>query len=106
MAATAAATPGSAPPIKIDDRAVTAGLGAQAYLARLAELHDEAAETAYLANLLGRTPWAAAAVGVAGLLTIAISLRSMPSPPLALWLAWMVIAVGLTARVYGRAISS
>jgi len=106
MAATVPATPDSAPQNKIEDKTATAGLGAQAYLSRLAVLHDEAAETAHLANLLGRTPWAAAAVGVAGLLTIVLSLRSMPSPPLALWLAWMVVAVGVTARIYGRAIAS
>jgi hypothetical protein len=106
MAVTAPTTPDTAPQIKVDDKAVTAGLGAQAYLARLEVLHDEAAETAHLSNLLSRTPMAAGAIGLAGLLTIALSLRSMPSPPLALWAAWMVIAVGITARIYGRAIAS
>jgi hypothetical protein len=73
------------------------------YLARLAALHDEAAETAHLANLLGRTPLAASALGVAGIITVIVAFKTMPSPALALWLAMMTIAIAATALVYGRA---
>jgi hypothetical protein len=81
-----------------------AGLGAEAYLARLALLHDEAAETAHLANLLGRTPLAAGALGLAALVTLLATLRTVPSAPLTLWLAALAISVAVTARVYGLAI--
>ncbi len=105
MAATAPVTPVPASQANVEKKVVATGLGAQAYLARLASLHDEAAETAHLANLLGRTPWATTALGAAGLLVIIVSLRSMPSPPLAVWLASMAISIAVTARVYGQAVA-
>src|SRR5580658_9897423 len=39
---------------------------ARAYLTRLSQLHDEAAKTALLANLLGRATYAAAVLAAAG----------------------------------------
>jgi len=100
------ATPAPAPQTAVEKTVTTSlGLGAQAYLARLSTLHDEAAETAHLANLLGRTPWVAGVLGTASLATIIISLRSMPSAPLGVWLASMAIAIAVTARVYGRAVA-
>ena len=91
------------PPVATKEKFPTSLI--HAYLARLAALHDEAAETAYLANLVGRTPWAASLLGVAGLLTVVIAIRSMPLPALALalWLAMLAVAIAATALVYGRA---
>ena len=79
---------------------------AQAYLARLAALHDEAAETAHLANLLGRAPWAASALGVAALGTALASVAQVSSAPLAAWLGLLAIAVAAIARSYSKAIEA
>ncbi|MBS0272812.1 MAG: hypothetical protein JSR55_00080 [Proteobacteria bacterium] len=73
-------------------------------IARLALLHDEARETALLANLLGRTPYAAAALAI-GALAIVIFVRgTMPIAEPAVWLALMLIGVGAMARNYAHAI--
>lgn len=71
-----------------------------AYLAHLAALHDEAAETAYLANLLGRAPWAAGLLGAVGLVTICMNadLASLS------WLVLIGLAVGVVARRYQQTI--
>ncbi len=58
---------------------------ALAEMARLAALHREAEETARLANLLGRAPYAGGAVlalaaGFATSLTV-LTARTPPSPP-------------------------
>ncbi len=78
-----------------------------AYLARLAALHDEAAETAHLANLLGRAPWAAAALGTATLASAALAAaQSVSTTGLFIWLLLMGASVMAIARVYGRAIAA
>jgi hypothetical protein len=55
-------------------------------LARLAALHDEALETAELANLVGRTPWAAALVAGAAMAAFAFA-----GTPVAL--AWALLGL-------------
>jgi len=70
----------------------------RAYIARLAELHDEAAETALLANLLGRVPYLAAI-----LLAVTIATAMLVHAPAAPLLTWVtLIGAGLVAlmRVY------
>jgi hypothetical protein len=79
---------------------------AHAYLARLAALHDEAAETAYLANLLGRAPWAAAALGVVALGCAVASAQSVSMAGIVTWLALVVAGIVAIARSYGQAIAA
>lgn len=81
-------------------------LPAHAYLARLAALHDEAAETAHLANLLGRSPWAAGLLGVAALVTVSFCAQSVSPFSLGVWLVLMTIAVAAIGRSYGKAIEA
>ncbi|HUO94076.1 MAG TPA: hypothetical protein VMU22_14215 [Rhizomicrobium sp.] len=77
---------------------------AHAYLSRLAALHDEAAETAHLANLLGRAPWTAGLLGLGGLGTALVCARSVSSFALAAWLMLVTFAVAAIGRSYGKAI--
>ena len=82
-----------------DDRApVSMGV------AQLALLHDEARETALLANLLGRTSYAASTLAVAALATALLARGTMPVAEPAVWLVLMLIGVGAMARNYSRAI--
>src|SRR5215469_2042961 len=74
---------------------------AHAYLARLASLHDEAAETAHLANLLGRAPWIAGFLGTA---VLATALVSPWTPSLAAWLALMATGIAAIAYNYSKTI--
>ena len=76
---------------------------AHAYLARLAALHDEAAETAHLANLLGRAPWVAGALGVAALATQLAALGTAAS---AVWLGLVAIGIGAIGYNYAKAIEA
>jgi hypothetical protein len=73
-------------------------------IAQLALLHDEARETALLANLLGRTSYAAGALAIAALVTVLLTRGSMPVAEPAAWLVLMLIGVGAMARNYARAI--
>jgi len=73
-------------------------------IAQLALLHDEARETALLANLLGRTSYAAAALAIAALATVLLARGTMPIAEPAVWLVLMLIGVGAMARNYARAI--
>jgi hypothetical protein len=73
-------------------------------IARLALLHDEARETALLANLLGRTPYAAAALAVGALASAILARGTMPIAEPAAWLVLTLIGVGAMARSYARAI--
>jgi hypothetical protein len=73
-------------------------------IARLALLHDEARETALLANLLGRTPYAAAALAVGALITVIFTRGTTPLVEPAVWLVLTLIGVGVMARNYARAI--
>ncbi|HWU27019.1 MAG TPA: hypothetical protein VN154_11520 [Rhizomicrobium sp.] len=90
-------------PATMPEPAIAANLPgplAHAYLARLAALHDEAAETAHLANLLGRTPWASAALGSAALLC---AFTGPWQPSVAAWLGMIAISIGLVAVFCRRA---
>jgi hypothetical protein len=79
---------------------------AHAYLARLAALHDEAAETAHLANLLGRAPWTASVLGVAALVTALLSVSSPFSASLPVWLVLMAAGVGAMGLRYAQALAA
>ena len=77
--------------------------GPRALIARLAELHDEAAETALLANLLGRVPYLAAV-----LLGMACATAVLVHAGIAPLLTWLTLAAaGLVAlmRAYVIAIT-
>jgi hypothetical protein len=73
-------------------------------VARLALLHDEARETALLANLLGRTIYAAAVLACGALVTAIAARGATPVAAPAVWLMLMLIGVGAMARNYARAI--
>ena len=61
--------------------------GPLSHLARLSELHDEAAETALLANLLGRVPYLA--VSLLAVTSAAAVLAHVAAAPLLTWLVLM-----------------
>jgi hypothetical protein len=73
-------------------------------IARLALLHDEARETGLLANLLGRTPYAAATIALAAIAVAAINAATMPLAGLSVWLLLALIGAGAMGRRYLRAI--
>ena len=75
---------------------------ARAYLTRLSQLHDEAAKTALLANLLGRAPYAAAALAAAAVVTAVLA--GAPAAELGTWLVLVAAGVGAAARAYSKAI--
>jgi hypothetical protein len=77
---------------------------ARAYLTRLSALHDEAARTAYLANLLGRAPYATAALAAAAIATAAAVAATTPAAELATWLVLVFAGVGAAIHAYSRAI--
>ena len=79
---------------------------AHAYLARLAALHDEAAETAHLANLLSRAPWAAGLLGLAALTTAFFCAGSVSPVSLGVWLMLVTVAVAAIGLSYGKAIEA
>jgi hypothetical protein len=71
-------------------------------IARLSALHDESAETALLANLLERAPYAAAALLLCAAAVVA-SGRAQTAACLT-WLVLVVAAAGAIARSYRQAI--
>jgi len=75
-------------------------------LAQLARLHDEAQETALLANLLGRAPQAAFALAGCALLAAAVSFKVMPPAQIAVWLVLMGAGLAAIWRAYARAIEA
>jgi hypothetical protein len=77
---------------------------ARAYLTRLSQLHDEAAETALLANLLGRAPYAIAVLAAAAVVTAALAASTAPLAELATWLVLVACGIGAGARAYSKAI--
>ena len=77
---------------------------ARAYLTRLSQLHDEAAKTALLANLLGRAPYAAVALLSAALVTAALVASTAPIAELGTWLVLVAAGLGASARAYAKAI--
>jgi hypothetical protein len=92
-----------APPSQTPDAPATP---AHNYLARLAALHDEAAETAHLANLLGRAPWIAGLLGLGALVTAWFCAGSVSSVSLGVWLMLVTVAVAAVGRSYGQAIEA
>jgi hypothetical protein len=81
------------------------GSEARSPIERLAMLHDEARETAILANLLGRTPYVAGALAVFTLAAIAASAGTLPVAEPATWAILMLIGVGAIMRSYMRTIA-
>jgi hypothetical protein len=79
---------------------------AHAYLARLSALYDEAAQTAHLANLLGRAPWAAGVLGVGALATALATAQTVSTAGLVTWLLLIAAGVVAMSRAYGRAIEA
>ncbi len=75
-------------------------------IARLAALHDEARETALLANLLGRAPYVAAALAAAAVITAWFNIGAISSAEIGTWLVLMLIGVGAMARAYRQAIAA
>jgi len=75
-------------------------------LAQLARLHDEAQETALLANLLGRAPQIAFALAGCALLAAAFSLGAKPPVEIAVWLVLTGAAIAAIWRAYARAIEA
>ena len=75
-----------------------------AQIARLAMLRDEAAETAALANLLGRTPFVAAALALACGVAVGITQASLA--PLLTWCVLLGGGLVALARAYRRGIAS
>ena|ERR1700761_5209456 len=74
-------------------------------VAKLALLHDEARETAMLANLLGRTPYAAVALAVATVAVVVAGIGTVPAVQATTWALLMLLAVGAIARAYRVAIA-
>jgi hypothetical protein len=75
----------------------------RASVARLAQMHAEAVETARLANLLGRAWHAAVALPVLAVLTVVLS-GAAGTPPLVAWGILIAVASLAVVRVYGAAI--
>lgn len=77
---------------------------AQQEIARLAQLHREAEETARLANLLGRAPYAGAILAVSTGLTAGLVLPEDSPAGLITWVVLVALAVGAIALAYRQAI--
>jgi len=75
-------------------------------LAQLARLHNEAAETAMLANLLGRAPQIMAVLGLGALVVAGLSLGAMPLAQSVVWLALVAAGVVALWRSYARAMEA
>jgi len=75
-------------------------------IARLAQLHREAEETALLANLLGRAPYAAVALAICAGLAVAFAATEMPATRTVTWLVLMLVGIGALVRSYGQAITA
>lgn len=75
-------------------------------LTRLAALHVEAQETALLANLVGRAPYAMMGLAIAAGISVAFAADAMPSAQIAAWLILMIAGLGAMARSYSRAIAA
>ncbi|HEX3809114.1 MAG TPA: hypothetical protein VHW02_05380 [Rhizomicrobium sp.] len=72
-------------------------------LARLAGLHDEAAETAMLANIVGRTPYMAAGLAILAGAAVGMNAATLFWPQTVAWLIFVAAGVCAIARAYGRA---
>ncbi len=71
-------------------------------VSRLAALHHEAEETARLANLLGRTPYAAALLVAGCGLTTTMAAAADPAA-LTAWLLLVLFGISALVRAYGQA---
>jgi hypothetical protein len=78
----------------------------RANLLQLALLHDEARETAVLANLLGRAPYAASAIAGAALVTAGLSFGLGSAAALVTWLVLVAAGIVAVARAYRHTISA
>ena len=92
--------------VNIVERAVPAPADPHAELARLAALHTEAKETALLANLVGRSPFAMVGIAVAAGISVAFAADAMPAAQIVAWLILMIAGLGAMARAYSRAIAA
>jgi hypothetical protein len=73
-------------------------------LDRLAALHDEAAETTRLANLLGRTPWLAAVLTGGAFAVFAYAAGFVLEPAPALWTLFVSGGALAAVRFYRQAV--
>ena len=73
-------------------------------LARLAALHDEAAETALLANLLGRAPYMSGALAAMALLTLVFNGVGTAWAETGAWLFFVFAATAAILKSYSQAI--
>lgn len=103
MAATERA-PNEVQPATTPAPAAKPGSNVQQDVARLARLHREAAETAHLANLLGRGPYAATILAVSSGLAAGLVLPRDSTAALISWMVLMALAVGAIALAYRQAI--
>lgn len=94
------------PRVESHEPALRPLVSAQSYLAQLAALHDEAAQTAHLANLLGRTPWMAGLLAAGAFATVLAVGGTTAGAPLFVWLMLVAVAAGALARSYMRAIGA
>jgi hypothetical protein len=96
----------AAPEVEIfPARSEPVGAEPRSPIERLAMLHDEARETAILANLLGRAPYVAGALTIFTVVAIAANLGTMPVAELATWTLLMLIGIGPIIRCYVRTIA-
>lgn len=72
-------------------------------IGRLAALHEEARETALLANILGHAPAAAISLSVAIVITVSLT-RGASLAPLLAWITLVGIGLGALVRAYSQAI--
>lgn len=72
-------------------------------IGRLAALHEEAKETALLANILGHAPAAAISLSVAILITVSLT-HGAPLVPMLAWITLVGIGLAALVRAYSQAI--
>lgn len=75
-------------------------------MARLVQDHNEAVETARLANCLGRAPYAAAALVAGAALVFVFSFSATPLAPLIVWCLFIVAGGAALLRLYRQAARS
>jgi hypothetical protein len=75
-------------------------------LAQLARLHDEAQETAMLANLLGRAPQIMASLAGSAALIAALTFGAVPLAQAAVWLLLVGAGIAAVWRIYALAMAA
>ena len=103
VTATEAGVPGWPASRTSDSGAPASG---RAPLDQLAQLHDESVETARLANILGRTPGAAAVLLASGAAVVAFSAGQVSTPMLAIWGLFVAAAAIAMLRLYRHTLVS